>query len=153
MIKVEPIGDRVVAERIETKPGEERHGSIYIPDTAKDAPLLAKVIAVGPGRSMQFPSAAVVEGLVLQATGYLGGLDQIPLTVTFKPEPMQVSVGDLIIYGRYSGAEVPINVDGKIETVFMLRQDEILGILKGIEKSGPPPEPEPADDFSSTEDD
>jgi chaperonin GroES len=140
MIKVEPIGDRVVAERIEAKPGEERHGSLYIPDTAKDAPLLARVVAVGPGRTSQWPGQAAVNGLVFGQT-LMGTVSGLPLTIEFQGQPMQVAVGDLVIYGRYSGAEIPLNINGKLETVFMLRQDEIMGIVRGVTEDQ---EPKPA---------
>lgn len=72
---LQPIGDRVVIELMEQE--EEKVGSIYVPDTAKERPQQGKVIAVGPGKR--------------------DGKDLIP---------MSVKVGDIVLFSKYGGTEV-----------------------------------------------
>jgi chaperonin GroES len=91
-MKLNPLDDRVV---IEPMAAEERTaGGIVLPDTAKEKPQRGKVISVGPGRLMD--------------SGERGKLS--------------VSVGDSVIYGKYSGTE--IEVDGK--DLKILRETDIL---------------------------
>ncbi|MBV9080238.1 MAG: co-chaperone GroES [Elusimicrobia bacterium] len=94
-VKITPLGDRVLV-----KPGEKeeaRRSGIIIPDTAKEKPQEGKVIAVGKGKVSD-------DGKVL---------------------PMEVKVGDTILYGKYSGTEIKIDdVDHLI-----LHQDDILGVI------------------------
>jgi chaperonin GroES len=71
---IKPLGDRVVVEPKEE--GEEKVGSLYIPDTAKEKPQEGKVVAVGDGKGGE------------------------------KPIEIVVKVGDRILYGKYSGTEV-----------------------------------------------
>jgi chaperonin GroES len=80
-MKVKPLADRILVRRIEEK--EVKKGGIIIPDTAKEKPQEAEVVAVGPG-----------------AIGEDG-----------KRMPMEVKAGDRILIGKYSGTEVKI--DGK----------------------------------------
>ena len=80
-MKVKPLADRILVRRIEE--GEVKKGGIIIPDTAKEKPQEAEVVAVGPG-----------------AIGEDG-----------KRIPMEVKKGDRILIGRYAGTEVKI--DGK----------------------------------------
>ena len=72
---LKPIGDRVVIELMEQE--QEKVGSIYVPDTAKEKPQQGKVIAVGTGRR--------------------DGKDIIPMTV---------KVGDVVLFSKYGGMEV-----------------------------------------------
>jgi len=74
-VALQPIGDRVVIELMEQE--EEKVGSIYVPDTAKERPQQGKVIAVGPGKR--------------------DGKDLIP---------MSVKVGDIVLFSKYGGTEV-----------------------------------------------
>ncbi len=75
------MGDRVV---IKPSPAEEKtKGGIFLPDTAKEKPVVGEVVAVGPGRKSD-------DG---------------------KTIAMEVKVGDKVLYGKYSGTEV--TVDGK----------------------------------------
>jgi len=74
-VALKPIADRIIVEIVE--PDEEKVGSIYVPDTAKEKPQQGKVIAVGDGRR--------------------DGKDIIPLTV---------KVGNIVLFGKYSGAEI-----------------------------------------------
>ncbi|GAB4346175.1 MAG: co-chaperone GroES [Candidatus Abyssubacteria bacterium] len=80
-MKVKPLADRILVRRIEEK--EVKKGGIIIPDTAKEKPQEAEVVAVGPG-----------------AIGEDG-----------KRIPMEVKAGDRILIGKYAGTEVKI--DGK----------------------------------------
>jgi chaperonin GroES len=77
--KVRPLHDRVLIKRLEE--GDEKHGSIIIPDTAKEKPQEGKVIAVGTGK-----------------VGDDG-----------KKIPLDVKAGDRILFGKYSGSEVKID--------------------------------------------
>ncbi len=95
-MKVKPLADRVLVKRIEQE--EVRKGGIIIPDTAKEKPQKGEVIAVGPGR--------------LDENG--------------KRVPMEVKVGDKVIFSKYAGSEVKI--DG--EEYLIMREDDILAILE-----------------------
>jgi chaperonin GroES len=91
-ISLKPLGDRVVVKPME---GEERtKGGIILPDTAKEKPQEGKVLAVGPGR----------------------------LTEDGKRMPMDVKVGDVVLYVKYGGTE--IKVDG--EELMILSENDIL---------------------------
>ena len=78
-MKIRPLHDRILVERLEEK--ETKKGGIIIPDTAKEKPQEAKVIAVGNGKVND-------EG---------------------KKIPLDVKAGDKILFGKYSGAEVKID--------------------------------------------
>jgi chaperonin GroES len=95
MAKMRPLHDRVVIERME----EERTsaGGIVIPDTAAEKPMRGKVIAVGKGKILE-------NGDV---------------------RPLDVKVGDIVLFGKYAGNEVKL--DGK--EVIIMREDDILAII------------------------
>ena len=95
-MKVKPLGDRVLVKPIEEK--EVKRGNIIIPDTAKEKPQQGEVIAVGKGKT----------------------------TDDGKLIPIEVKVGDKVLYGKYSGTE--IKIDG--EEYLILHQDDILGIIE-----------------------
>ena len=104
-VKVRPLHDRLIVERIEET--EQKVGSIIIPDTAKEKPQQGKVIAAGKGK--------------VQADGSVSSLD--------------VKTGDTVLFGKYSGQEIKldgeseeIKLDG--EEYLIMREDEILGVLK-----------------------
>jgi chaperonin GroES len=78
-MKLKPLADRVIVRPIEDQ--EQKKGGIIIPDTAKEKPVQGEVIAVGPGR----------------------------LNHDGKKVPLEVKIGDRILYGKYSGTEVEIN--------------------------------------------
>ncbi len=78
-MKVRPLHDRVIVERVEEE--QKTAGGIIIPDTAKEKPQEGKVIAVGPGRSDK-------DGKLI---------------------PMDVKKGDRILFGKYSGTEIKID--------------------------------------------
>ena len=78
-VKIKPIGDRVLVEHIEEK--EQVRGGIIIPDSAKEKPQEAKVIALGTGKK---------------------GEDG-------KVQPFEVKVGDKVLIAQYGGSEVKID--------------------------------------------
>ena len=78
-MKIRPLHDRLVVERLEEK--EVKKGGIIIPDTAKEKPQEGKVIAVGNGK----------------------------VTDEGKKIPLDVKAGDKILFGKYSGSEVKID--------------------------------------------
>ena len=78
-MKLTPIRDHIVARRLEEQ--EKKVGGIIIPDTAKEKPLTAEVIAVGSGKLLD-------DG---------------------KTVPLEVKAGDKIIVGKYSGSEVKLD--------------------------------------------
>jgi chaperonin GroES len=94
-LKLRPLGDRLVVEPIER---EERTASgIILPETAKEKPQEGKVLAAGPGRTDD-------DG---------------------KRVPMDVSVGDSVLYAKYAGTEVKIN-DKKL---LILKESDVLAIV------------------------
>jgi chaperonin GroES len=78
-MKVRPLHDRVIVERIEES--EQRVGGIIIPDTAKEKPQQGKIIAAGKGR--------------IEKDG--------------KVTPLDVKAGDTILFGKYAGQEIKID--------------------------------------------
>ena len=91
-LRLRPLDDRVVVEPVEAE--EMTAGGIVLPDTAKEKPQRGTVISVGPGRLLD--------------SGSRGELS--------------VEVGDVVIYGKYSGSD--IEVDG--QEVKILRESDIL---------------------------
>ena len=88
-----------LADRVVVKPleeSEQMRGGLYIPDTAKEKPQQGDVVAVGPGRFEKD-----------------------------KRVPMDVKVGDKVLYGKYSGTEVTL--DG--EQYLILRETDILAVV------------------------
>jgi chaperonin GroES len=94
-MKFRPLHDRVVVKRIEAE--EKTAGGIIIPDTAKEKPQQGEIIAVGPG-----------------------GRDE-----TGKLIPLDVQVGDRVLFGKWSGTEVKL--DG-VEYLIM-KESDIMGVL------------------------
>ena len=94
-LKVQPLADRVVVKALEEN--EQMRGGLYIPDTAKEKPQQGEVIAVGPGK-----------------------FDDKGNRV-----PMDVKVGDKVLYGKYSGTEVTLDN----EQYLILREADVLAIV------------------------
>ena len=90
-----PLQDRVLVRRIEQE--EKTLGGIIIPDTAKEKPMEGEVIAAGPG-----------------ARGDDGKLN-----------PLDVRVGDRVLFGKWSGTE--IKIDG--EDLVVMKESDIMGIV------------------------
>lgn len=95
-MKVRPLHDRLIVKRLEEE--ERTKGGIIIPDTAKEKPIEGRVIAVGDGRIKE-------DGTKI---------------------PMEVKVGDRVLFAKYAGTEVKI--DG--EEHLMMREDDILAIIE-----------------------
>jgi chaperonin GroES len=91
-----PLYDRLVVKRIEQK--EQMQGGIIIPDSAKEKPQEGEVVAAGKGKRLE-------DGKII---------------------PLEVKVGDKILFGKYSGND--IKIDG--EEYLILREDEVLGIIE-----------------------
>ena len=96
-MKFRPLHDRVVVERISAE--EKSAGGIIIPDTAQEKPQQGKIIAVGPG-----------------------GRDE-----NGKLIPIDVKVGERVLFGKWSGTEVKI--DG--EELLIMKESDVLGVLEG----------------------
>jgi len=97
-MKIRPLQDRVLVKRLDEEV-EKTKGGIIIPDTAKEKPQHGKVIAVGKGK----------------------------VNDDGKVTPLDVKVGDTILFGKYSGSE--IKLDG--EEHLIMREDDILGVVEG----------------------
>ncbi|HLY39214.1 MAG TPA: co-chaperone GroES [Candidatus Binatia bacterium] len=97
-MKIRPLQDRVIVKRLE-EAVEKTKGGIIIPDTAKEKPQQGKVIAVGKGK----------------------------VNDDGKLTPLDVKVGDKILFGKYSGSE--IKIDG--EEHLIMREEDILGVVEG----------------------
>ena len=96
-MNVRPLHDRIIVRRLDE--GEQKVGAIIIPDTAKEKPQQGKVIAAGNGKT----------------------------TDDGKRIPLDVTAGDTILFGKYSGQE--IKLDG--EEYLIVREDEVLAIIEG----------------------
>ena len=95
-MKFRPLHDRVLVRRMDED--ERTAGGIIIPDTAKEKPMQGEVLAVGPGARKES-----------------GEID-----------PLDVQVGDRVLFGKYSGTEVKI--DG--EEYLVMREDDLMGVIE-----------------------
>jgi len=95
-MKFRPLHDRIVVRRIDAE--EKTAGGIIIPDTAKEKPQQGEVIAVGPGARNE-------QGQLV---------------------PLDVQVGDTVLFGKWSGTEVKI--DG--EDLLIMKESDIMGVLE-----------------------
>ncbi len=95
-MNIRPLQDRVIVQRLEEE--EKTKGGIIIPDTAKEKPQQGKVIAVGKGK--------------VRDDG--------------KVSPLDVKVGDKVLFSKYAGTEVKI--EG--EEYLIMREDDILGVIE-----------------------
>ena len=94
-MSLKPLGDRVLLKIVETE--EKTEGGIFLPDTAKEKPQKGEVVAVGTGKVL--------------ADG--------------KKVPIEVKVGDKVIFSRYAGDEVK---DGE-EKYLLVNERDILGVI------------------------
>ncbi len=96
-MKIRPLHDRVIVKRLE----EDRTspGGILIPDTAAEKPVQGKIMAVGKGKILE-------DGNV---------------------RPLDVKVGDKILFGKYSGTEVKL--DG--EDLLVMREEDVMAVIEG----------------------
>jgi chaperonin GroES len=95
-MNLKPLGDRLVAKPIEQE--EQTAAGIYLPETAKEKPQQAEVIAVGPGARNE------------------------------KGEyvPMEVKVGDIVLYAKYSGTNVKLNG----QEYLILKENDVLALIE-----------------------
>ena len=96
-MKIRPLHDRVIVKRLE----EERvsAGGIVIPDSAAEKPVQGKVVVVGKGKILE-------DGNV---------------------RPLDVKVGDKILFGKYSGTEVKVDGDDLV----VMREEDVMAIIEG----------------------
>ena len=99
-MNIRPLYDRIVVNRLEEK--ETVQGGIIIPDTAKEKPQEGEVVAVGKGKRLE-------DG---------------------KLVPLDLKVGDRILFGKYSGSDIKLDGDEYL----IMREDEVLGILDETSK-------------------
>ena len=95
-MQIRPLHDRVIVKRLETE--RTTAAGIVIPDNAGEKPDQGEVLAVGPGRRDE----------------------------TGKLVPMDVKVGDRVLFGKYSGQTV--KVEG--EELLVMREEDIMGVLE-----------------------
>ena len=94
-VNIKPLADRVVVKALDEN--EQMRGGLYIPDTAKEKPQQGEIVAVGPGRVSD-------EG---------------------KRLDMELSTGDKVLYGKYSGTEVTVGG----EEYLILRESDVLAVV------------------------
>ena len=100
-MKFRPLHDRVVVKRIDAE--EKTKGGIIIPDNAKEKPAQGEIVAVGPG-----------------------GRDEAGKLI-----PIDLKVGDVVLFGKWSGTEVKI--DG--QDVLIMKESDIMGVIEGAATS------------------
>jgi chaperonin GroES len=96
-MKIRPLHDRVIVKRLESE--TRSAGGIVIPDSAAEKPVQGKIVAVGKGKILE------------------GG----------EVRPLDVKVGDKILFGKYSGTEV--KVDG--EELVVMREEDVMAVIEG----------------------
>jgi chaperonin GroES len=97
MARFRPLHDRVLLKRVDAE--EKTPGGIIIPDTAKEKPVEGEVLAVGPGAADE----------------------------TGKVRPLDVKVGDRVLFGKWAGTEVLIGGEDRL----ILKESDILGVIEG----------------------
>ena len=96
-MKFRPLHDRVLIRRLEDK--EKTPGGIIIPDTAKEKPMRGEIVAAGPGARSE-------DGTL---------------------HPLDVKVGDRVLFGKWSGTEVKI--DG--QDLLIMKESDVMGVIEG----------------------
>jgi chaperonin GroES len=97
MAQFRPLHDRILVKRIEAE--EKTPGGIIIPDTAKEKPIEGEVLAVGPG-----------------ARDDTGGV-----------QPLDLRVGDRVLFGKWSGTEVIIEGEDRL----IMKESDVFGVIEG----------------------
>jgi len=95
-MNLRPLQDRIIVKRVEEE--SKTAGGLFIPETAKEKPQRGEIVAVGNGKKTE-------DGKVL---------------------PLDVKVGDTVLFGKYAGTE--IKVDG--DDFLMMREDDILAVVE-----------------------
>ena len=96
-MNIRPLHDRVILKRMEEETTSP--GGIVIPDSAAEKPIRGEVIAIGAGKRLD--SGEVI--------------------------PLDVKVGDKVLFGKYSGTEVKVNG----EDLLVMREEDIVGVIEG----------------------
>jgi chaperonin GroES len=96
-LKIRPLHDRVILQRLEAE--QKSPGGIVIPDSAAEKPIRGKVIAVGKGKILE-------NGDV---------------------RPLDVKVGDMVLFGKYSGTEVKVDD----EEYLVMREEDVMAVVEG----------------------
>jgi chaperonin GroES len=96
-MKIRPLHDRVIVKRLESE--TKSAGGIVIPDSAAEKPVQGKVVAVGKGKILE-------DGNV---------------------RPLDVKVGDKILFGKYSGTEVKVDGDDLV----VMREEDVMAVIEG----------------------
>jgi chaperonin GroES len=97
MAHFRPLHDRILVKRIEAE--EKTRGGIIIPDTAKEKPIEGEVLAVGPGARDE----------------------------TGAVQPLDVRVGDRVLFGKWSGTEVIIEGEDRL----IMKESDVFGVVEG----------------------
>lgn len=95
-MNLRPLQDRIIVKRVEEE--TKTAGGLFIPETAKEKPQRGEIVAVGNGKKTE-------DGKVL---------------------PLDVKVGDTVLFGKYAGTE--IKVDG--DEFLMMREDDLLAVVE-----------------------
>jgi chaperonin GroES len=96
-MKIRPLHDRVIVKRLDEE--KTSAGGIIIPDTAAEKPIQGKIVAVGKGKILE----------------------------NGEVRPLDVKVGDKILFGKYGGTEV--KVDG--EDLLVMREEDVMAVIEG----------------------
>ncbi len=96
-MNIRPLQDRVIVKRMEEEATSA--GGIVLPDSATEKPIRGEVLAVGPGKVLD----------------------------SGDKRPLDVKVGDTVLFGKYSGTEVKIND----EELLVMREEDIMGVIEG----------------------
>ncbi len=96
-MNIRPLQDRVIVKRMEEETTSA--GGIVLPDSATEKPIRGEVLAVGPGKILD----------------------------SGDKRPLDINVGDTVLFGKYSGTEVKIND----EELLVMREEDIMGVIEG----------------------
>ena len=96
-MKIRPLHDRVIVKREEEE--KKSQGGIIIPDTAAEKPVFGKVVAVGKGKILE----------------------------NGEIRPLDLKVGDKILFGKYSGTEVKMDGDELV----VMREEDVMAVVEG----------------------
>jgi chaperonin GroES len=96
-MNIRPLQDRVIVKRMEEETTSA--GGIVLPDSATEKPIRGEVLAVGPGKILD----------------------------SGEKRPLDISVGDTVLFGKYSGTEIKIDD----EELLVMREEDIMGVIEG----------------------
>ena len=96
-MNIRPLQDRVIVKRTEEETTSS--GGIVLPDSATEKQIRGEVIAIGPGKILD----------------------------SGKKQPLEVKVGDTVLFGKYSGTEVKLDD----EELLVMREEDIMGVIEG----------------------